>query len=105
MITWLPQARHTPCASFWTRAFAYLDLDWREHVETDPRYFRPGRSRFVARATPARLVTSLGWEPKVSFKELVTLMVDHDLELAKQESAAQKAKGLEPAAKAGWGTI
>jgi GDPmannose 4,6-dehydratase len=49
--------------------------------------------------------TKLGWEPKVSFKELVTLMVDHDLELAKQESLAQKAKGLGPATKAGWGTI
>src|ERR1700687_2644584 len=89
---------------FLDETFGYLDLDWQEHVETDPRYFRPAEvDLLLGDASKAR--AALGWEPKVSFKELVRLMVDHDLELAKQERATQQAKGLSPAAKAGWGTI
>jgi GDPmannose 4,6-dehydratase len=88
---------------FLDETFGYLDLDWQESVETDPRYFRPAEvDLLLGDASKAR--KELGWEPKVSFKELVRLMVDHDLELAKHESATQDAKGLEPA-KAGWGTI
>ena len=89
---------------FLDETFACLELDWQEFVETDPRYFRPAEvDLLLGDAGKAR--RELGWEPKVSFKELVRLMVDHDLELAKQESAAQQARGLEPATKAGWGTI
>jgi GDPmannose 4,6-dehydratase len=88
---------------FLDETFAYLDLDWQEYVETDPRYFRPAEvDLLLGDAGKAR--RELGWEPKVSFKQLVRLMVDHDLELARQESATQQANGLEPA-KAGWGTI
>ena len=89
---------------FLAETFGYLDLDWQKHVETDPRYFRPAEvDLLLGDASKAR--AALGWEPKVTFKELVRLMVDHDLELAKQESAIQQAKGLTPATKAGWGTI
>jgi GDPmannose 4,6-dehydratase len=89
---------------FLDETFACLDLDWQEFVETDPRYFRPAEvDLLLGDAGKAR--RELGWQPKVSFKQLVRLMVDHDLELAKQENAAQQARGLEPAAKAGWGTI
>lgn len=88
---------------FLDETFGYLDLDWKESVETDPRYFRPAEvDLLLGDASKAR--KELGWEPKVGFKELVRLMVDHDLELAQQESATQQVKGLEPA-KAGWGTI
>lgn len=59
-------------------AFAYLDLDWREHVEIDPRYFRPAEvDHLLADASKARAV--LRWEPAVSFVELVRLMVEADL--------------------------
>ena len=89
---------------FLDETFSRLDLDWQEYVETDPRYFRPAEvDLLLGDASKAR--AALGWEPKVSFKELVRLMVDHDLELAKQESATQQAKGLESVTKAGWGTI
>jgi GDPmannose 4,6-dehydratase len=91
---------------FLDETFGYLDLDWQEHVETDPRYFRPAEvDLLLGDARKAR--QALGWEPKVSFKELVTLMVDHDLELARQERTAQQEKGPgpEPEGKAGWGTI
>ncbi|HEY8409865.1 MAG TPA: GDP-mannose 4,6-dehydratase [Pyrinomonadaceae bacterium] len=65
-------------------AFSYLDLDWQEHVEIDPWYYRPSEvDLLLGDASKAR--KELGWEPRVSFPELVRLMVDHDLVLAKEE--------------------
>jgi GDPmannose 4,6-dehydratase len=53
-------------------------------VEIDPRYFRPTEVDFLlGDASKAR--EKLGWRPRVTFKELVRRMVEHDLELAKQE--------------------
>jgi len=65
-------------------AFGYLDLDWQEHVEIDPWYYRPSEvDLLLGDASKAR--KELGWGPRVSFPELVRLMVDHDLVLAKEE--------------------
>ncbi|HYX42794.1 MAG TPA: GDP-mannose 4,6-dehydratase, partial [Pyrinomonadaceae bacterium] len=76
---------------FLERAFGLLDLDWREYVEIDPRYFRPAEvDLLLGDATKARQV--LGWEPKVGFTELVRLMVEHDLKLARQELIMQQAR-------------
>jgi GDPmannose 4,6-dehydratase len=76
---------------FLERAFGHLDLDWEKHVEIDERYYRPAEvETLCGDAGKARRV--LGWEPKVSFAELVKLMVNHDLELAKQEVAAGRRK-------------
>jgi GDPmannose 4,6-dehydratase len=59
-------------------AFAHAGLDWRACVEVDPRYFRPAEVDVLcADASKARRV--LGWEPTVTFEELVRLMVDADL--------------------------
>ena len=59
-------------------AFSHVDLDWRECVVIDPRYFRPAEVNDLrADASKARRV--LGWEPRVSFRELVAMMVDADL--------------------------
>jgi GDPmannose 4,6-dehydratase len=64
--------------------FSKLDLDWREYVSIDPRYFRPAEVDLLhGDSTKARNV--LGWKPKVDFQELVRLMVAHDLRLAEQE--------------------
>lgn len=72
---------------FIEKAFSCLDLDWQEFVEIDPRYFRPAEvDLLLGDASKARSL--LGWEPKVTFDELVRLMVEHDLELAKQEAQA-----------------
>ena len=69
-------------------SFGYLDLDWYKHVEIDPRYFRPTEvNLLLGDCTKAK--EKLGWTPKTSCKELAELMIDHDLELAKQE-ASQK---------------
>jgi GDPmannose 4,6-dehydratase len=59
-------------------------VDWKRHVEVDPRYFRPTEVDILeGDATKAR--TRLGWRPRVDFAGLVAMMVDHDLELARQE--------------------
>jgi len=65
-------------------AFGYVDLDWQEYVKQDPRFMRPAEvDLLVGDASKARQV--LGWKPKVSFRELVQMMVDNDLELLRQE--------------------
>jgi len=69
---------------FLTLAFAYLELDWREHVEIDPRYFRPTEVD-ILQGNPAKAKRKLNWEPKVTFPELVKMMVDSDMELARKE--------------------
>jgi GDPmannose 4,6-dehydratase len=59
-------------------AFASVDLDWRQFVEIDPRYFRPAEVDYLcADASKAR--ARLQWEPNVTFRELVRIMVDADL--------------------------
>jgi len=64
---------------FLNEAFAYVGLDPQEHVRTDPRYFRPTDvDLLIADATKAR--NALGWAPRVTFKELVRIMVDADME-------------------------
>ncbi len=71
-------------------AFGMLDMDWRAHVEIDPRYYRPAEVDLLCGdASKAR--HRLGWEPKISFRELVRLMVDHDFELARRERAVREA--------------
>ncbi len=64
---------------FAEEAFSYVQLDWRDYVRVDPRYFRPTEVEYLmADATKAR--GRLDWEPKVRFEELVRIMVDADLE-------------------------
>ena len=59
-------------------AFGYLDLDWQRFVEIDERYFRPAEvDLLIGDASKAR--QKLGWEPQITFKELVRMMVDADL--------------------------
>ncbi|RJR27582.1 GDP-mannose 4,6-dehydratase [candidate division WWE3 bacterium] len=66
---------------FLEEAFSYAGLDWQEHVEIDPRYFRPTEVEFLlADASKAR--RKLNWNPKVGFKDLVRIMVDADMEAA-----------------------
>ena len=75
---------------FLEEAFGLLDLDWRDYVEIDPRYFRPTEVDYLL-GDPSKAKKKLGWEPKVSFKELVKMMVEHDLELARQEKTLKDA--------------
>jgi GDPmannose 4,6-dehydratase len=58
-------------------------------VKYDQRYERPAEVELLI-GDPAKARKQLGWEPKVRFKELVRIMVDHDLDLAKQELQISK---------------
>jgi GDPmannose 4,6-dehydratase len=69
---------------FCERTFGRLDLDYRDHVEIDPRYFRPAEVDLLLGCS-AKARRQLGWRPRVSFEELVAMMVDADLELATKE--------------------
>lgn len=60
-------------------AFAYVGLKWREHVVQDEKYMRPAEVEQL-QADPTKAKRVLGWEPKVSFEELVTMMVEAELE-------------------------
>lgn len=82
-------------AEFLDEAFGYLSLDWRDFVTTDPRYLRPTEvDHLQGDATRAR--QKLGWRPRVGFRELVRMMVDHDLELARQEKTLRNAGHVVP---------
>src|SRR5712664_1053410 len=64
-------------------AFAHAGLDYKKHVEIDPRYYRPAEvDLLIGDYSKAR--TKLGWEPKTKFNELVKLMVDADIELLRK---------------------
>ena len=72
---------------FLEEAFGRLDLDWQQYVEIDPRYFRPAEVDVLC-GDMSRAKKILNWEPKVHFRELVHMMVDADLDLAKAEAHA-----------------
>jgi GDPmannose 4,6-dehydratase len=60
-------------------AFAHLDLDYKEFVVTDPKFVRPAEvDTLLGDASKAKKI--LNWEPKVSFEEMVRMMVDADME-------------------------
>ena len=67
-------------------AFGHVGLDYRKHVVSDPRFHRPAEVDLLL-ADPTKARTELGWKPKVSFPELVAMMVDADL---KRLSAAAR---------------
>jgi GDPmannose 4,6-dehydratase len=74
---------------FLDEAFGRLDLDWQKYVAIDPRYYRPAEVDLLL-GDASKAQRKLGWEPKISFKEMVRLMIDHDLQLARQEAAMQE---------------
>lgn len=82
---------------FLDEAFGLLDLDWQRYVEVDARYYRPAEvDLLLGDASKAR--RELGWEPKVDFRELVRLMVAHDLTLAEREQLLLTQSGQQAAA-------
>jgi GDPmannose 4,6-dehydratase len=69
------------------QAFGHVGLDYKEFVELDPRYLRPTEVDFLL-ADGSKAEKKLGWKPRTTFKELVALMMDADLELAERERIA-----------------
>ncbi len=75
---------------FVEEVFSLLDLDWNDHVEIDPRYYRPTEvDVLLGDASKAKRV--LNWQPNVRFKELAKMMTDADLKLARQEKILAEA--------------
>jgi len=72
---------------FVEEAFAYVGLDWKQYVKIDPRYFRPTEVELLL-ADYTKAKKKLGWSPRVTFRELVRIMVDADM-----EDSALKAPG------------
>jgi GDPmannose 4,6-dehydratase len=69
---------------FLDEVFGYLSLDWKKHVETDPRYFRPAEVDLLL-GDAAKAKKALNWTPKITFKALAKMMTDADWQLAKRE--------------------
>jgi GDPmannose 4,6-dehydratase len=74
-------------SEFLELAFSHLNLDWHDFVEFDPKYTRPSEVD-VLLGDPTKAREVLGWKPEVDFKGLVTMMIEHDLELARREKFA-----------------
>jgi GDPmannose 4,6-dehydratase len=75
---------------FLDEAFGSVGLDWQQYVQIDPNYFRPTEvDVLLGDATKAH--QELGWQPRVTFAALVRMMVEHDLELARQECTLRNA--------------
>ena len=99
---WLMLQHHTPddfvvatgeshsVREFLDAAAECLDMEWRRHVELDPRYVRPTEVDHLL-GDPTKARRALGFKPEVRFPELVSMMVQHDLELAEQERTLLKA--------------
>ena len=69
---------------FCEKAFGYLDLDYRDYVIQDPRFYRPAEVDLLV-ADPAYARQKLGWEPKITFAGLVQMMVDQDMKRLEKE--------------------
>ncbi|MEI0610569.1 GDP-mannose 4,6-dehydratase [Brachyspira pilosicoli] len=63
---------------FLDEAFGLVGLDWKKYVEIDPRYYRPAEVDLLL-GDPTKAKEKLGWKPKTTFKELVRIMLEYDL--------------------------
>ncbi len=72
-------------------AFGYVNLNYRDHVQIDARYFRPTEVDYLL-ADPTKAREALDWKPKVLFADLVKIMMDADLELAGLECPGEGKK-------------
>ncbi len=79
---------------FVEEAFGYADLDWQAHVEIDPRYFRPTEVDYLL-ADASKAKKMLDWSPKITYKELIRIMVDADMEAVGLEPVGEGLKILE----------
>src|SRR5205823_2829182 len=80
---------------FLDAAFRLVDLDWKPYVEVDPRYYRPAEvDVLLGDASKAR--KNLGWTAKVSFEEMLRIMIEHDMQLAREEQTIRQTYARDP---------
>jgi GDPmannose 4,6-dehydratase len=76
---------------FLQEAFSYAGLDWRKHVEIDPKYYRPAEIDLLV-GDAGKAKKKLGWEAKTKFKSLVRLMMEADVCLAQKQASANRVR-------------
>ncbi len=69
-------------------SFGCLGIDWKKHVEIDPKYFRPAEVDLLI-GDYSKAKEKLGWEPKTRFEDLTKLMVDEDLRRLQEHLAGR----------------
>jgi GDPmannose 4,6-dehydratase len=74
---------------FCEKTFSRLGLNYEDHVEIDPRYYRPAEVDLLL-GDNTKACTQLGWVPRTSFEQLVDMMVEGDLALARQEQIVRQ---------------
>ena len=74
---------------FCEKTFSQLGLNYEDHVEIDPRYYRPAEVDLLL-GDSTKAYEQLGWKPQTSFDQLVEMMVKKDLEIAQQELAVKE---------------
>ena len=77
---------------FVEQTFSYVGLDWRQYVVADPKFVRPAEVDLLI-SNPRRAREELGWTPKVSFRELVRMMVDADVALVAEQGPRGRESG------------
>ena len=86
MIMWLAPMKFHSVQDFVALAFKQIGVtDWKQYVIIDPRYNRPAEVPHL-RARTTKVNTKLGWKPKVTFEELITMMVKADIKKARDGS-------------------
>ena len=69
---------------FLDEVFGHLNLDWKQYVQVDPRYFRPAEVDLLL-GDASKAERELKWKPKVTFKALAKMMTEEDWKVAKRE--------------------
>tara|TARA_B100000989_G_scaffold296589_1_gene280181 strand:+ start:2793 stop:3827 length:1035 start_codon:yes stop_codon:yes gene_type:complete len=80
---------------FVKEAFSLINLDSDSFIETSEKYFRPNEVDYLL-GNPTKASKKLGWKPETSFKELVKMMVEHDINEAKKEYTLLKENLISP---------
>ena len=80
---------------FLEKAFSYVNLNWEDHVTTSEKYYRPNEVNYLL-GDPSKAKKELNWHPEVSFEELVKMMIESDIILAKREQVLLKENLIKP---------
>lgn len=80
---------------FLEKAFSHVNLNWEDYVVYNTKYDRPNEVNFL-KGDASKAKNELGWEPELTFDDLVKLMVQEDIELANQEKVLIERKLIEP---------
>ena len=80
---------------FLEKAFAYVNLNWEDYVTTSDEYYRPNEVNYLL-GDSSKAKKELNWNPEVSFEELVKMMIESDVILAKREQVLLKENLIKP---------